>query len=135
MPKGSQNGAEIDAQTHQQSMPKLVTEKIMEIINNHVSLNGKFIEIHCKNKCFWWFRRLYVRTVKVSKKTAKVRQTPFQNRWTIDTKIMLEKGIPQNIEIRQTSDRKGSWKVIKKQCETNRKQMDFLVTPGVPLWC
>ena len=52
MPKGSQNRAEIDAETHQKSMPKLVMEKIMKIIKNHVSLNVKIIEIHCKNKCF-----------------------------------------------------------------------------------
>ena len=52
MPKGSQNRAEIDAQTHQKSMPKLVMKKIMKIIKNHISLDGKNIEIHCKNKCF-----------------------------------------------------------------------------------
>ena len=52
MPKGCQNGTKIDAQTHQNSMPKLVTKKVMKIIKNHVSLNGKIIEFHCKNKCF-----------------------------------------------------------------------------------
>ena len=52
-PKGFQNGGEIDAKTHQQSMPKLLTEKIMKVIKNQVCLNGKIIEIHCKNKgCF-----------------------------------------------------------------------------------
>ena len=40
-----------DAKTHQNPMPKLVTKKIMEIIENHVSLNGKIIQIHCKSKC------------------------------------------------------------------------------------
>jgi len=50
--KGSQNGTEIDAKTHQKSMPKLVSKKIREIIKNHVSLKGKIIEIHLKNKCF-----------------------------------------------------------------------------------
>ena len=43
MPKGSQKGADIDAQTHRKSMPKLATEKIMKIIKHHVSLNGKNI--------------------------------------------------------------------------------------------
>ena len=52
MPKGFQNGANIDAKTHQKSMPKLVTKKIMGIIKRNVSLNGEIIELHCKNKCF-----------------------------------------------------------------------------------
>ena len=41
MPKGSQKGTQIDANTDQKSMPKLVTKKIRKIINNHVFLNGK----------------------------------------------------------------------------------------------
>ena len=45
MSKGSQNGAQIDAKSHQKSIPKLVTKKNMEIIKFHVSLNGKIIEI------------------------------------------------------------------------------------------
>ena len=48
--KGCQNGIKIDAKTHQKSMPKLVTKKIMKVIKNNVSLNGKIIEIHCQNK-------------------------------------------------------------------------------------
>jgi hypothetical protein len=52
MPEGSQNGAKIGAQTHQKSIPKLVTKRIRNIIKNHVSLKGKIIEIHWKNKCF-----------------------------------------------------------------------------------
>ena len=52
MPKGSQNGINNDAKTHQQSMPKLVTEKIMKIIKNHVSLKGRIIQSHCKNNGF-----------------------------------------------------------------------------------
>ena len=50
MPKGSQNGAEIDAKTRQNSMPPKVKTIIMKNIKNHVSLNGKVLEIHCKNK-------------------------------------------------------------------------------------
>ena len=34
-------------------MPKLVTENIMNIIKNHVSLNSKNIEIHCQNTFFY----------------------------------------------------------------------------------
>ena len=54
MPKGSQNRAEIDAKTHNKKKrePNRVMKKIMKIIKIHVSLNGKIIEIHCKNKCF-----------------------------------------------------------------------------------
>ena len=51
MPNGFQKRIKIDAKTHQQSTPKLVTEKVMKIIKRHVSLNGKIIENHCKNKC------------------------------------------------------------------------------------
>ena len=43
----------------------------MKIIKNHVSRNGKIIEIHCKN-IFLWFRRLHVRTGKGSTKTSKM---------------------------------------------------------------
>ena len=50
--KGSQNGAEIDAKTHQKSMPELVSKKIREIIKNHVSLKSEIIEIHWKNNGF-----------------------------------------------------------------------------------
>jgi hypothetical protein len=50
--KGSQNGAEIDAKTHQKSMPELVSKKIRKIIKNHVSLKSEIIEIHWKNNGF-----------------------------------------------------------------------------------
>ena len=92
--KGSQNGAEIDAKTHQKSMPELVSKKIREIIKNHVSLKSEIIEIHWKNNGFWWFRRLHVRTVKVSKKHQKWNQNPSEIQWKIDTKNMLEKREP-----------------------------------------
>ena len=52
MPKGCTNGIQIDAKTHQNSMPKLVTKKIMEIIKSNVSLNGEIIEFHCKYNGF-----------------------------------------------------------------------------------
>ena len=52
MPKGFQHGADIDAKTHQQSMPKQVSEKIMKIIKNHLSMKGQIFQIHCKNNAF-----------------------------------------------------------------------------------
>ena len=51
--KRHQKGAEIDAKTHQKSMPELVSEKIKKIIKNHVSLKSEIIEIHWKNNCFY----------------------------------------------------------------------------------
>jgi hypothetical protein len=51
-PKRSRNGAEIDAKTHKNSMPELVSEKIKKIIKNHVSLKSEIIEIHWKNNGF-----------------------------------------------------------------------------------
>jgi hypothetical protein len=70
-------------------MLKLVTEKIRKIIKNHVSLNSKIIEIHWKNNGFWWFRRLHVRVVKVSKKHQKGDQNPSEIQWQIDQQIMF----------------------------------------------
>ena len=62
--KWSRNGTK----TNDSSIQKHVTGNIMKIIKNHVSLNGKIIEIHCKNNYFQWFRRLHVRMEKVSNK-------------------------------------------------------------------
>jgi len=45
-------GGQINAKTHQKSMPKLVTKRIRKVIKNHVSLNDKIIEFHCKNNNF-----------------------------------------------------------------------------------
>ena len=70
-------------------MLKLVTEKIREIIKNHVSLNSKIIEIHWKFNGFWCFRRLHVRVVKVSKKHQKGHQNPSEIEWKINQKIMF----------------------------------------------
>ena len=39
-PKRSRNGAEIDAKTHEKSMPELVSEKIKNIMKIHVFLRG-----------------------------------------------------------------------------------------------
>ena len=40
MPKGSQNGAEIDAKTHKKSIENLVANKGVEIMNIYVFLKG-----------------------------------------------------------------------------------------------
>ena len=69
-------------------MLKLITEKIRNIIKNHVSPKNKIIEIHWKNKCFWWFRRLHVRMIKVSKKHQKWDQNPSTIQWKIYKKTM-----------------------------------------------
>ena len=50
--KGIPKWSQIDAKSHQKSIPKLVSKKIMKIIKIHVSLNGKIIEIHCENNSF-----------------------------------------------------------------------------------
>ena len=76
-------------------MPELVSKKIKEIIKNHVSLKREIIEIHWKNNGFWWFRKLHVRMVKVSKKHQKWEQNPSEIQWKIDTKNMLEKREPK----------------------------------------
>ena len=59
MPKGCQNGAKMDPKWTQNRCQKLLeinaktdNEKDQEIIKNYVSLNGKNIEVHYKNKCF-----------------------------------------------------------------------------------
>ena len=76
-----QNASKINARTG--------FRKMREIIKNHVSLKSKIIEIHCKNLCFWWFRRLHVRMVKVAEKHQKLNQHPSEIQWKIDTKIMF----------------------------------------------
>ena len=116
--KGSQNGAEIDAKTHQKSMPELVSKKIREITKNHVSLKSEIIEIHWKNNGFWWFRRLGVRTVKVSKKHQKWDQIPSEIQWKIDTK----KHARQN--------RAKIWKLIKKVIQ-KWNQNPSTITPKI----
>jgi hypothetical protein len=52
MNKPLKKGTQINAKSHQKSMPKLVTKRIRKIIKNHVSLKGKIIEIHWKNNVF-----------------------------------------------------------------------------------
>ena len=97
MKKLLKKGAQINAKTHQKSMPKLVTKRIRKIIKNHVSLKGKIIDIHWKNNSFLWFRRkVACANGKGIKKHQKWDQNPSGNRWQIDTKNMLEKGMQKS---------------------------------------
>ena len=121
--KGSQNGAEIDAKTHQKSMTELVSKKIREIIKNHVSLKSKIIEIHWKNNGFWWFRRLHVRTVKVSKKHQKRNQISFEIQWTINTKNMLKKRMPKYENLSNKWSKKGT-KIHQKSLQKSMRTKD-----------
>ena len=45
LPEEWQNGAKLDANTHQNPMPKQASKHIMKIIKIPVSLNGKIIKI------------------------------------------------------------------------------------------
>ena len=124
MPNWRQNDIKIDATTHNKSMPKLVTRKFMEIIKNHVSLNGKTIEIQYKNKCFWRFSRLRARTEKGIKQTSTNMPNPLQHRWTNQCKSYTRKNDATNINIFWKWRRKGS----PKSWTTNKKgltKIDF----------
>ena len=70
----------------------------------------KSLKFIVKNKCFWWFRRLHVRTEKVSQKHQNWDLNPFQNRWKIDTSFMLEKGIPKTWKFIKQVIKKGGEK-------------------------
>ena len=47
-----QNEAELDTPNHQKSMPKQVAKQIMNIMNNHVFLTCKNMQIQFENYCF-----------------------------------------------------------------------------------
>ena len=135
-PEGSQKGAKIDAKTHQKSMPKQVSKKIMKIIKNHVSLKCKTTEIQCKNKCFWWFNGLHVRTVKVSKKTSKVKPKSILKIMKIDTDSILERGIPKTWKSINKSDQKRKWKVrniSENTCQKKKKTCGKYMPHTCPL--
>ena len=59
-----------------------------------------------ENNCFLWFRRLHVRTVKVSKKHQKWNQNPSEIQWKIDTQI-IEKREPKYVIQKCTGRREG----------------------------
>ena len=94
MREGSQNGAPIDANTHQKSMPKVVTKRIMKIIKNHISLDGKIIGIHYKTNVFHGLEGCY-RTVKGIKKTSNIRPKPIPKSMTHRYKFHARKRIPK----------------------------------------
>ena len=56
--------SEVDATTHQKSMPTQVANKVIKIIKNHVALMCKNLQAHCKHM----FCRLRARTEKVANK-------------------------------------------------------------------
>ena len=64
--KRSQNGATIDAQTHQQPMPKLVATKLMKQITTHGLLMCKNMQSYCKPNGFCKTSTLRARPEKVS---------------------------------------------------------------------
>ena len=111
--KGVPKWNKIDAESYQTSMPKLVTEKIRKIIQNHVSLNRKIIEFHAKNNGFWFFRRLHVRTGKVLKQHQKWDQHHFKINEKSIQKSCSEKGYPK--------DGKSSKKWSKKEVKIEQK--------------
>ena len=82
MPNGCQDGAKIDAKTHQKSMPKLVKKKIMNMVNSFKCIEKtniiKVSQVACANG-------------KGIRKTLKMMQHPSQHQRTIDTNFMLEK--------------------------------------------
>ena len=94
-PKGYQNEVGIDAKTHQQSMPKQVSKKIMKIIKNHVSLKGDIIQIHCKNNGFEGLAGCARERKRYQQKPSKVTPKSIPKSMKIDTNFMLEKGIPK----------------------------------------
>ena len=68
-------------------MPKLETKKIKNFIKNHVSLNGKIIQIHCKNKCFQGLAGC----VREQKRYPKNTKNAIEIHPQIDINLMLEK--------------------------------------------
>ena len=96
-PKGSQNGAEIDAKTHQQSMPKQVLKKIMKIIKNHVSLKGKIIQIHCRNYGFEGLAGCVRERKRYQTKTSKERPTSIPKSMKNRYKFHARKRETQNM--------------------------------------
>ena len=51
-PKGLEHGAEIDASTYERRIPKLVSEKIREIMANHVFPKCKNMQKYCSGHQF-----------------------------------------------------------------------------------
>ena len=77
MPKGFQNGAEIDAKTHQKSMPELVSEKIKKIMKIHVFLKAQNTLKYRKGHHKQGFRTMSARTGEVPKNIKVVKTQKF----------------------------------------------------------
>ena len=82
---GPTNGANNDANTYQKSMPKLVTNKIIKVIKSNVFLNGKTIQIHCKNNGFEYFtgcvreRKRYQTNINKNTNHTQINEKTMQN--------------------------------------------------------
>ena len=85
IPDEYQHGAKLDAQTHQKSMPKQVTEKLGNIIQNHVFLMCRNIRIHSQNNIVW----KNVQVACTNGKVIKHRQQLYPNLLKINVKSML----------------------------------------------
>ena len=117
-----QNASKINARTG--------FRKMREIIKNHVSLKSKIIEIHCKNNGFWWFRRLHVRTVKISKKHQN--ETKFHPKFNEKSiqKTCSKKESP-NMKTHQKNDPKMEPKSIKNHSK-NRCEKRYEKKGAIP---
>ena len=78
---GCPNGINLDAQTHQKTMPKQVTKNIVNIIKNHVRLMCKNMRNHCKNNGFGRLRRLRAQTEKLPEIIKKYTKIHFKIDW------------------------------------------------------
>ena len=95
---------------------------------------SEIIEIHWKNNGFWQFRRLHMRTVKVSKKHQKWYQIPSEIQWKIDTKNMLEKREPKYEHSSKKWSKNGAnihQKSFQNRCEKRDKKRNTKPWPGV----
>ena len=95
IPKGFQNGAEIDAKTHLKAMPKLVSKKLRKIMKIHVFLKRKTMQIHWMGHRFWRFCKVGARTENSLKIDQKCDENPYTNLWQFDTNFIVEKAMPE----------------------------------------
>ena len=85
---------------------KTGNEKDQEIIKNHVSMNGKIIQIHCKNNCFGRFSRLRAQTVKGIKQPSKMKSKSIPKSMNNRYKFHARKRDTQNMKIHSKSYQK-----------------------------
>ena len=80
MPKGSQKGRQTLFPKFQKILPNQISENIMKFIKNHMLLNCKIIQIHCKNNIMQVACASGKGIKKTSKMKAKSFLTSIQNR-------------------------------------------------------